>query len=498
MKVLFINPPWYRLQGLISTYPPMGALYIAAVLEQNGYVCRVWNADYSSRAEGVSEGSSTIKMKEMSHKYSRYLATLNDLHHPIWKEVEQIIKQQSPDVIGLLTCTSSLGSVKNVARIAKQINPAIKIICGGPHATIQPEDIISDENVDFVVQGEGEYITLDILQHIDDFQALEKIKGITFKHDGDVICTGKNETPIDLSTLPLPAKHLLLDKEKMPSVVFQPIFTSRGCPHRCIYCSSHKIHGYKTRLVPIETTLKEIRLLKKDFNVHHFFICDDTFGQNRRHTENFLNAILSEKLNITWGCQTRGERIAEDLVKLMKKSGCTQVSIGVETGSPRIRKMIKKGNTVDDILSAARLLKKYKIEMAAFFMFGFPDETAEDIQMTIDLFEQLKPYTAHCNIATPDPGTEMLEMVQRKGRFNNIDDWNTFFHQNPDLFHIEQMEKKAAFALVGKLQSKFDAHNKKMQRLDVVKRFPLYVSNIIKGRLYRNPRYLMNKAKDLI
>ena len=92
MKVLFINPPWYRLQGLISTYPPMGALYIAAVLEQNGYDCCVWNADYSSKAEGVSEGSSTIKMKEMSLKYSQYLDTLKDLDHPIWKEVSVRLK----------------------------------------------------------------------------------------------------------------------------------------------------------------------------------------------------------------------------------------------------------------------------------------------------------------------------------------------------------------------------------------------------------------------
>ncbi|KPA16296.1 Fe-S oxidoreductase, partial [Candidatus Magnetomorum sp. HK-1] len=302
----------------------------------------------------------------------------------------------------------------------------------------------------------------------------------------------------DLDKLYLPAKHLLLNNKKLPSVVFQPIFTTRGCPHQCIYCTSHEIHGYKTRIFPLDKTIEEIKSLKQNFNVHHFFICDDTFGQHIKHTKELLNRIIDEKLNITWGCQTRGEKLNEELVFLMKKAGCTQVSIGVETGSPRIRTLIKKGNTVDDIINASNLLKKYKIELAAFFMFGLPGETINDIKMSLDLLHRIKPYTAHCNIATPDPGTALLKKYKEKGKYTEKIDWNVFFHQNPALFQLDNVDKQISAKVIDLLQRYFDFFNKKRQRMDLIKRFPLYIKIIIKERLYKNPKYLVNKLKDLL
>jgi len=235
----------------------------------------------------------------------------------------------------------------------------------------------------------------------------------------------------------------------------------------------------------------------KNFNVHHFFICDDTFGQNVEHTRKLLNRIIDERLNITWGCQTRGEKLTDELAALMKQAGCTQVSIGVETGSPRIRKLIKKGNTVEDILNAARILKKYKIEIATFFMFGFPDETIEDVNMSLELLKKIQPYTAHCNIATPDPETEFFEMVKDRRGLSGKIEWSNFFHQNPDLFFIENLDKTESLKLINDLQNYFDAFNKTKQRIDLFKRFPLYLRIIYKQKLYKNPKYLFNKLKDL-
>jgi radical SAM superfamily enzyme YgiQ (UPF0313 family) len=497
-KILFINPPWYRLQGLVSTYPPMGSLYIAGLLEKSGYECVVWNADYSDKASGVSEGSSTNKMCEMNRRYNDYLSTLNNLNHAIWQEVREVIDKQKPDVLGLVVYTASVGSAKNMARIAKELNKDIKLICGGPHATVLPEELINDENVDFVVQGEGEYATLNILNNIENCEELSKIKGMYYKDNGNVIFTGERTKYEDLNNLPMPAKHLLIDKEKLPSVVFQPIFTTRGCPYKCIYCTTHKIHGYKTRTIDHDVTFHEIETLQRNFNVHHFFICDDTFGQDIDHTTKFLKKIIDKKLNITWGCQTRGEKLTEELVSLMKKAGCTQVSIGVETGSPRIRKLIKKGNTVEDIVQASRLLRKYKIEIATFFMFGFPGETLEDVKMSLNLLDKIQPYTAHCNIVTPDPGTELYEILKERGQFTGKIDWSTFFHQNPDLFSIEGLSKEESRKLIDDIQRHFDRFNKKKQRIDLMKRLPLYLNILYKEKLYKHPSYLLNKLKDLV
>ncbi|KPA14350.1 Cobalamin (vitamin B12)-binding domain protein, partial [Candidatus Magnetomorum sp. HK-1] len=189
MKILLINPPWYRLQNLVSTYPPMGALYIAGILEKNGYECVVWNADYCDKSYSVTEGSSTINMHNMSKLHKQYLDLLNNLNSPIWQEVKQVIKSQQPDVIGLLTYTSSLASVKNIAQISKQINKNIIVICGGPHATIAPLDLIEDKNVDYVIKGEGETTTLNLLNNINNSKKFSEIKGLYYKNCNEIFFT---------------------------------------------------------------------------------------------------------------------------------------------------------------------------------------------------------------------------------------------------------------------------------------------------------------------
>jgi radical SAM superfamily enzyme YgiQ (UPF0313 family) len=248
----------------------------------------------------------------------------------------------------------------------------------------------------------------------------------------------------------------------------------------------------------VDTVVREIEYLKKNFNVHHFFICDDTFGSERGHTMALLDEIIKRRLNITWGCQTRGEKLTEDLVRMMKKAGCTQVSIGVETGSPRIRKLIKKGNTNEDVERGVEILKKYRIEVATFFMFGFPTETREDIEQTVAFMKKLDPYTAHCNIATPDPGTEFMDLVQAQNLMPaHITDWSMHYHQSPDMFITDQFSAEEKLALITELQQIFDTHNKRKARLDLFKRAPLYFRIIWKQKLYKHPAYLLGKLRDL-
>lgn len=500
-RVLFINPPWYRLQGLVSTYPPMGCLYIAGLLEANGYDCTVWNADYADQAEGVTEGSSTINMDAMSRKYDQYLHAITDASLPIWHEVRRVIEHLKPDAVCIAVHTASFGAARVLARIAKEWAAGQErdclVVAGGPHATVAPQDLMADSNFDVVICGEGEHATLDILNAKNQGRA-PVITGIHYRDaDGDRF-TGERDFFEDLDLLPIPAKHLLLGKERMPTPCFQPIFSSRGCPFHCIYCSSHRIHGRKPRYASVEKTIEEIRALQEHFNVHHFFICDDTFGANKQRATELLHRIIDEKLDITWGCQSRGEVMDAEFTKLMKRAGCTQVSLGAETGSERVRTLIKKGNTVQDIRNAAKNLRDNGIEVASFFMFGFPGETVEDIELTLQLLEDIQPYTAHCNIATPDPGTELLDLMRIQGRVPDNVDWSTFFHQNEDLFFIDELGQDGSREYIRGLRRRFDRYNKRKQRMDVIKRFPLYMRIIWKEKLYRNPNYLWNKVKDLL
>jgi anaerobic magnesium-protoporphyrin IX monomethyl ester cyclase len=496
-RVLFINPPWYRLQGLVSTYPPMGCLYIAGVLEENGYECVVWNADYSEEADGVTEGSSTINMDAMSKKHDHYLHALKTPSHPLWREVRDVIAEHQPDAVCIAVHTASYVSAGITARIAKELSPQTLVVTGGPHTTVAPEDLIQDPNVDIVITGEGERATLEMFNALNAARKPE-VSGIFYKDTDGVHHTGARDYFEMLDDLPAPAKHLLLGKERMPTPVFQPIFTSRGCPFHCIYCSSHKTHGRTPRYQSVDKTIAEIKSLKSQFSVHHFFICDDTFGIDKKSASDLLHRLIEEKLGITWGCQSRGEVMTEEFTTLMKRAGCTQVSLGAETGSERIRKLIKKGNTVDDIRNATRNLRKNNIEVASFFMFGFPTETLEDVEQTLQLLEEIQPYTAHCNIATPDPGTELLTMMRAQGRIPEGADRSTFFHQNEDLFLLEDLGEEKSRELIRDLRRRFDVYNKHKQRRDLLRRFPLYMRIIYRERLYRNPRYLWNKLKDLL
>ena len=308
LKTLFINPPWYRLQGLISTYPPMGASYMAAVLEQNGYESLIWNADYSeTRVERISAGSHSRDDAEMTKSFEKYKNILNGLTHPIWKEVEDTIRRVNPGIVGVTVNTSALKSAANIALIAKKINPDIKVVFGGPHPTILPEETIRTENVDYVIRGEGETSFLGLINSIaggkTDFSG---IPGLTYMKDGVVTSNPRAANYEDPDSLPMPAKHLYLDRHKLPADVFSPIFTSRGCPFSCIYCGSFNIHGRKPRFRSPEKVIRELEIIRNDFNCYNIVFCDDTFGVNLKHTNAILDAIIDSGLDITWVCQTRG------------------------------------------------------------------------------------------------------------------------------------------------------------------------------------------------
>jgi radical SAM superfamily enzyme YgiQ (UPF0313 family) len=477
----------------------MGSLYIAAGLEKAGFACTVWNGDYTSKPVRVSEGSSATTTADMTRKFKEYQALLNNLDRPIWQEVKSVIADEKPDVVGLAAYTTSVRSVINTAVLARQVNPECKIVCGGPHATVQPEDFFTEDSpVDYVIRGEGETAMLRLMEALRGHGDLSAVPGLVYRDADALKYNERAECYEDTSKLPMPAKHLMRHADRLPAVCFQPIFSSRGCPAKCIYCSSHHTFGRKPRAVPVDTVVREIEYLKKNFNVHHFFICDDTFGSERGHTMALLDEIIKRRLNITWGCQTRGEKLTEDLVRMMKKAGCTQVSIGVETGSPRIRKLIKKGNTNEDVERGVEILKKYRIEVATFFMFGFPTETREDIEQTVAFMKKLDPYTAHCNIATPDPGTEFMDLVQAQNLMPaHITDWSMHYHQSPDMFITDQFSAEEKLALITELQQIFDTHNKRKARLDLFKRAPLYFRIIWKQKLYKHPAYLLGKLRDL-
>lgn len=474
-KILLVNPPWFRLFGKSSPWSPLGLCYIAGVLEKNGFDVSIYNAD-----AGVWVG--LPQPLEIQKNYNLYLEILNDVNHSFWKDIIDTIKEKSPEIVGISVKTATYHSALNISRLIKNHNPDIKVVWGGVHPTILPDEVIKNKEVDVVVRGEGEYSFLELVQNID---TLDKIKGITFRKNGNTIHNPDRPLIENLDEIPFPARHLIIGKEKAAPETFGNIFATRGCPYNCIFCTISKIWKTRVRYRSPRNVVDEIKQIKKDFRTHHFSFEDDSFTINEKFVKSLCNLIIQEKLKIGWRVETRVDLVADDLIRVMKSAGCEEIAIGVESGDEGTLRKIKKGITLDQVRKANAILKKNKIAFIdTFFMVGFPWETEKEIQNTISFMKELNPRRALFSIATPYVGTELYQICDNMGLIPQDRDWRKLFHQSPDLYFNPNFTKEEFKELIKKVEIIFNEHNLwSMRKLLLL--HPIYVlKRIISGKYY--------------
>lgn len=489
MNVLLINPPWSRLFGTQMSEYPIGLCYIAGILERAAFNVKVYNAD-------LSVESKSYNIQTIINSYQDYLYVLNNLGHPIWKEIKSVIIQSKPDVIGVSVMTPKFGSALSLAKLVRGIDPKIKVIMGGIHPTICPEETIQNENVDIIVRGEGEITMLELLTAIENGMSLKNIQGISYKENNKVFHNPLRPLIDNLDQLPHPARHLLLGKEEMTSADFGRLFATRGCPYNCIFCASHKIWGRKVRYRSPRNVIDEIKQIKKEHHTNYFYFEDDSFTVNKNFVKKICDLIIKEKLEITWSCETRADLVTEESVERMKYAGCISVVLGAESGSDEILKKIKKGISVKQIKKAVSVLKKYRIKTGVFFMIGFPWETVKEINDTVQLMKETDPQVAIFSIATPYPGTELYKICQSENILPKNLRWDSFFHQSPDI-HLSYKISKDAFSEIVKKTSKvFDRHNK-FKRIMLILDFK-HVIHKIRQVDFRHPQKLLIAIKHLL
>lgn len=495
MKVLLINPPWYRFFGGQLLAYPIGLCYLAAVLEKEGIEVSVYNVDYQARSKGVRDLS--LQVSTMTQRHQEYLRALNDPDYPIWREVEDVIHKESPDLVGVTVMTPKYGSALNVARIAKENDPTTLVVFGGFHPTILPMETISNEEVDVVIRGEGEYTFLELVKSLDSGGRLNAINGITYKANDKTIHNDDRPLIENLDTLPFPARHRLLYKKTYSPHGFGLVITSRGCPFRCIFCASQKVWGRKVRYRSANNVVEEIKEVSSTYRTRHFSFEDDTFTLNRKRVEKICDLLIREKLDILWRCYTRADLLNDELALKMKKAGCYSIAIGVESGDPTTLKLIKKDVTLDQVIDASKILRRHKIEMGAFFMIGFPWETAKEVNKTVSFMKRLDPNYAIYSITTPYPGTELFDMVQSEGVIPSSVDWSTFYHQSPEMFYSNSVTRDEALSLIKMTEFVFDEHNRKKRRETF--RHPLLLLRLmISSGLWGKPHMLLKRLRDMV
>ncbi|MEW6170185.1 MAG: radical SAM protein [Candidatus Omnitrophota bacterium] len=399
--VLLLVPP-----SINYNTPPLGLLYLAGVLEKNNIKV------------GVLDGA---------------LEKLN------LKETFQKIKEISPKIIGISVCTPDYPIINKFVFLIKQEFPNIKIVLGGPHATLDPEGVLLSPHVDYVVRREGEYSFLELVQAVlhDKLENLSKILGLSYKENGKIINNQERPLIENLDELPLPARHLVplmryrnygRIRKRVPVGV---MITSRGCPLQCIFCA-HEIFGRKYRFLSARKVVDEIKYLQKEYGVKEILFREDNFTANRQRANEICDIILKEKIDVTWMCLTDANSITGELAIKMKKAGCWHIGIGVESGNQEIQKVLKKNLSLERVRNVFKFVHDAGIKTLAFFMIGNYSDTKETVTDTINFAKSLDTDFAIFTITTPFPGTDLFNMAVDNKLITNFD--FGMISNNPSLF----------------------------------------------------------------
>lgn len=347
------------------------------------------------------------------------------------------------DVVGFQLYTNGLHTTKRQLEIVRQYVKDALIVIGGPHATGDPNQALAFlKDADIAVLGEAEGIICEIagLRKADlkNIAALKKISNIAYRDLAGKVCVNPITNIEDLDKIPMPAWDLM-DPRSYPDAPhgtfarafpIAPIVTSRGCPYSCTFCASFTMHGRKMRRRSCESVLDEIAFLNAKYGVKEFQIEDDNFTMGKEYAKEVLSGIIERGFKI-WISLPNGIRIDsldEELLRLMERAGCYSLSIGVESGSDRILKMLQKNLTTKEIEDKARLVKRYtKIRMTGFFLIGHPEETEEDIMKSIDFAVRLPLDGASFSPLMPLPGSRIYDEWKERVDFGRVD-WNKFLY----------------------------------------------------------------------
>ncbi|MBN3038400.1 MAG: radical SAM protein [Candidatus Omnitrophica bacterium] len=403
MKTLLIHAPiFFRtdkrnlLEDIANAAPPLGLAYLASMVKDDVDVKVI-------DAQGLTE-----------------------------KELKERVLQENADIVGISATSASAKNAQRIAQMAKRHNKDVLTILGGPHITAAPEEsmeIFTD--IDIGVIGDGESVFKELVIRHKQGQGWRNISGIVYRDGGSNLKLNQPGELMPLDEIPFPSWRLL---PSFKNYSFNPsayrrkphciVIASRGCPYKCIFCHVSRFRP-TIRFRSPKNVADEIEYLVNNFGIKEIRFGDELFAVNKKWASQICEEIKSRKLNIVWTCEARADSMTPEFAQTLKKGGCWQITMGVESGSAQVLKKIKKGITLQQVKNTVNYAHRAGLSVRAFFMIGFPFESREDIKKTIRFAMQSGVDYASFGYVVPFPGTELYQMCMREGYFDKFG-WMNF------------------------------------------------------------------------
>jgi len=375
-------------QKIMKPYPPLGILYISAYLEQQEIENEIFDTTFSSKDE-----------------LSKYLL------------------QYLPDYLGIYVNLMTKLNVLEIINFIKSRNELAhtKVILGGPDIRYNAENFLN-HGADYLVIGEGEESFYELINALDTNkqQSLKEIPGIGFKDDAKNTTLTQDRTLIKkIDELPLP------NRKRIDIAAYQNIWkkhhgsdavsvsTMRGCPYTCRWCS-RAVYGLSYRRRSPAKVIDELKIIQADYHPDSLWFVDDVFTISHKWMNEFTHELKRRNLKINYECITRADRLNEEVISMLKDSGCFRVWIGAESGSQKIIDAMDRRVDVKQVREMIKLTKKYGIETGTFIMLGYLGETEKDIEETIEHLKGSNPDYFTITIAYPINGTEFYQEIEAK------------------------------------------------------------------------------------
>ncbi len=394
MKILLVKSGNLNTRAIGMT-PPLGLMYVASyVREARGDEVRIFDIRF----------------------YKQPL-----------KEIYRIISEFEPDIVGISALTLEAPALYQIASFVKTVSD-IPVIAGGPHATSAPEEVLKNKDIDIAVIGEGEITFKELLDNLSKGEGIEQIMGIAYRRGNDIVLNHPREYIDNLDKLPYPAWDLIelrkyADNPSMSIIGYgryMVVLTSRGCPFHCTYC--HNIMGKGFRARSVENVLEEMGVLIRKHHINDFEIIDDISNFDKERFKQIMRGIIRNgwKVTLSFPNGVRTDLLDEEAVHLMRQAGAAEISIAVETASPRLQRMVKKNLNLERVRHIIDVCVEEGLFVRGFFMLGFPTETEEEIKATIDFACKSRMHGALFFLVNPFGGTELSKQMASMGKMPSL------------------------------------------------------------------------------